>query len=509
MRALVYTHLIRRSRESQGNRFVLRRLSANSEALRGNDSIFWCPQVVFPDTIAPGSVLVNSAGIIADCHVDHTLKDAEQLAETTNVALINLGENSSSSCLSPGLIDVHVHISALGRDWEGYTSATKAAAAGGITTIIGMPLNSLPPTTSPEILAQEKSVANEKSSLYVDVGLWGGVVPSNCTEQKLDDLLQAGVLGLKAFLSPLPPAAGYEAVSPEQLLKAASICGRHNKPILVHAELMTEQDLLNTTQAAYENQNSQQSYQAHVNSRPPKWEQDAIKVVCEAASFCHMHIVHLSDANGCSEMIQTTRKDPNKRLTVETCSHYLLLDSSMIQDGDTRVKCFPPIRDAPNRERLWEGLEEGWIDMVTSDHSPCEPSMRCRETGDLKKAWGGLSGLQYQLQATWTGAVARQHTPLEMANWWSRNSSELAGMTQSKGSIEPGKQADFCWWDPSHKGAPNEYIQEYHRWPGDTYFADNEAMRGRVLGTWVKGAKVYDGLEDKHLMAAGSFLLCI
>jgi allantoinase len=421
----------------------------------------------------------------------------------------------TSACLSPGLIDVHTHISALGRDWEGYESATRAACAGGITTCIAMPLNSMPATTTVASFEREREQA-DKSVLYADVGLWGGAVPRNCNDQDLvlTDLLQAGCWGLKAFLSPLPATAGFESVSPEQLLQAAIVCGQYNKPLLVHAELMSEKECADALGAAFanagnsESNNPQQSYQAHLDSRPAAWERAAIQVVSEAASSCRMHIVHLSDADSL-DVIRTCKADPTKKqLTVETCPHYLLLDSSIIQDGETRVKCFPPIRDAANREKLWEdGIRSGLIDIVASDHSPCTPEMRCMETGNMRLAWGGLSGLQYQLPATWTEAFARGFSVVDMAQWWSRNPSLMAGLEQ-KGSIAPGKQADLCWWDPSFEGAaPNEYSREYHRWKDTTYYADNSTLRGRVLGTWVRGVHAYDGHQDKHLKAAGEFLV--
>ena len=466
-------------------------------------SVFWCGKVVFSDETTFGSVEVQN-GKISACHHGQTLLEAQQRAQKEDgTTLLDLG--SDGTCLSPGLVDVHVHISALGRNWEGYETATKAAAAGGITTIIGMPLNSIPPTTSAERFFLEKEKANE-TPLFVDVGLWGGVVPENCNSNDLNDLLESGVLGLKAFLSPLPPAAGYEAVSPEQLLRAAKICGQHNKPILVHSELMTETEVNERLEISYGGGVSPMSYEAHLNSRPPEWERAAVEVVCRAASHCQMHVVHLSDA-GCLDAIREAKLDPNKRLSIETCPHYLLLDSSMIAEGCTRLKCFPPIRDASNRETLIDGLKEGLIDIIASDHSPCEASMRCYETGNMKEAWGGLSGLQYQLPATWTEAYKRGFSVRDMANWWSKNPCSLAGLDSIKGSIEVGKQADFCWWDPIHtKRAPNDYCREYHRWKGDTYYASQTDLRGRVLGTWVGGTMVYDGSTDEHQGAAGSFL---
>ena len=476
-----------------------RRQFGRASRKAATSTLFWCEKVVFPEAVSAGSVEVREGEIIA-CKKGQILADAKRYADQAGVELLDLG---GESCLSPGLVDVHVHISALGRNWEGYETATKAAAAGGITTIIGMPLNSLPPTTSPENFLLEKQEAS-KFPLFVDVGLWGGVVPGNCNPDDLNRLLESGVLGLKAFLSPLPPAAGYEAVSPSQLLEAAKICGQHGKPILVHAELMTESELQTQLQDAYAGVDSR-SYQAHLQSRPPEWEQAAVAAVCEAATHCHMHIVHLSDA-GCLDMIRATKEDPTKTLSVETCPHDLLLDSSQIDDGNTRVKCFPPIRDVANREKLFGGLRDGLIDIVASDHSPCEPFMRCHDTGNMKEAWGGLTGLQYQLPATWTEASNRGFSLLDIANWWSRNPFALAKLDDRKGSIEVGKQADFCWWNPDYEGQPSDYSLEYHRWTGDSYFASNASLQGRVLGTWVAGVKVYDGEADQHQDSGGEFL---
>ncbi|KAL3935137.1 MAG: hypothetical protein SGBAC_009285 [Bacillariaceae sp.] len=380
-----------------------------------------------------------------------------------------------------------------------------AAAAGGITTLMGMPLNSLPSTTTLEAVEMEKDAA-ASGPLYVDVGLWGGVVPENL--HNIKELLKSPyIFGLKAFLAPLPPAAGYQAVSPEQLKEAAKVCGPTSKPILVHSELMTESESVGAAKEAFAKQ-SPSSYEAHLASRPAKWEQDAVRVVCDASKDCHMHIVHLSDARGCLPIIQACKESPKNTLTVETCPHYLLLDESLIQDGEVLVKCFPPIRDLKNREMLWQGLSEGIIDMVASDHSPCEPHMRNMESGDIETAWGGLSGLQYQLQATWTDAKRRKFTSDDMAAWWSERPALLAGLRGKKGRIEEGQQADFCWWDPNHREAPNAYSKEYHRWKGATYFANNNSMCGRVMGTWVRGRLVYDGENDEHVESAGVMMTC-
>lgn len=479
----------------------------------------WSPRVVFGGdqeeyTVQEGTVVVDqTSGIIHACVPGETRDQARsRIQNSNNVPLLDLSQRHSSFssvCLSPGLIDVHTHISSLGRSWEGYTTATQAAAAGGITTVIGMPLNSLPPTVSAEIVEQELQAANT-SRLYVDVGLWGGVLPETAyLDDQLRELLNhPNVLGLKAFLSPLPPNAGYQAVTPDQLLHIAKICGTFQKPILVHAELMTVEDIQREIQRAYPADGSlDDSHDAHVQSRPPQWEQDAVRLVTEATQYCNMHVVHLSDALGCRPIIEQAKSSPASRqgrLTVETCPHYLLLDTQQVKVGDTRVKCFPPIREPEQREALWEGLASGLIDMVASDHSPCEASMRQHS---IRNAWGGLTGLQYQLPVTWTASKRMRNihvTEADIAKLWSRNPAQLAGL-QDRGSIETGKRADFVIWDTNYTDQPDNYIKEYHRWRGDCYYSSQE-LQGRVLETWLRGSQIYDGVDDQFLSHSGSYI---
>jgi allantoinase len=470
-------------------------------------SVLWSGNVVFQQGVQQGSVTVNPKGIIEHCLPGQSLVEAKQWAASKNYSFCNLGENNA---LSPGLIDVHAHISELGRNWEGYETATQAAAAGGITTLMGMPLNSIPATTSPEFVQMEVHASRE-SQMYANVGLWGGVVPENANSKDLQALLDAGVFGLKAFLSPLPEAAGFQGVSPDQLKTAATIAGERFKPILVHSELMTEQEQDDQLELCFQGK-SRTSYQAHVDSRPVQWEQEAVKVVCSLVDRCSMHIVHLSDS-GCLPMIAETKnnhKNTRHQLTVETCPHYLLFDSNSISDGKTQLKCFLPIRDKENRETLWNlGIKTGVIDMIASDHSPCEPHLRKMELGDMKEAWGGLSGLQYQLPATHSESSQRGFSLSSLATMWSENPSKLIpGMQKQIGTIKVGKQADLCWWDPNYQGPPSSYQKEYHRWTGTCYYSDMPLV-GRVLGTWLGGVRVYDGEKDAHLEPVGNLLLSL
>ncbi|EEC48555.1 predicted protein [Phaeodactylum tricornutum CCAP 1055/1] len=424
----------------------------------------------------PAAVVVNSEGLIADILTNVTEAEACRLSQSENCEFVNLGP---SMVLSPGMIDVHCHISELGRDWEGYHTATRAAAAGGITTLVGMPLNSIPSTTTVDALEQEIEAA-------LDTTLLADVANLKNDAFELKALLSAGVFGLKAFLSPLPPNAGYESVSPAQLAEAAKICGTYDRPILVHAELMSLDVCQERLEDAYRGQ-SLKSYKAHVQSRPPQWEQNAVQVVCDQTMHCKMHIVHLSEAS-CLEIIAATKKHLEKfakeqNISVETCSHYLLFDCDSIPDGETRLKCFPPIRNKANRELLWNtGIRGGLISMVTSDHSPCPSKMRNLDTLNVKDAWAGLTSLQYQLPATWTASQMRglDYSLVDMARWWSLSPSTLpTGMSDIKGKIAIGHQADFVAWDPQYTGPPNGNSTEYHRWK-DSYLG-TMSLRGRVI----------------------------
>ena len=500
---------------------------ASSLRPRCAPKVLWSGSVLFdddddraerPSSPRPGSVVINTSGQIEACIGQHVSShQAKHYADLHNYEFVNLGEDT---CLSPGLIDVHTHISEMGgRNWEGYYTATRAAAAGGLTTIMGMPLNSLPPTTTLDAVDMERTAANSYS-LACDVGLWGGVLDDTSIETLTELVSSPFVFGIKAFLAPLPPNAGYQAVTPQQLKIAADICGPAHKPILVHSELMTHQESLQAADEAFERHgNNDASYMAHVESRPPEWERAAVQVVADLCDRCDMHVVHLSDAEGCLPIIQAAKannrheKASQHRLTVETCPHYLLLTAKDIPDGDTRFKCFPPIRSANNQRLLKEALRSGLIDMIASDHSPCDASMRKRAELDMRRAWGGLSGLQYQLPATMQAmeAVVTNDPQSMMATWWSRNPSLLVpGLAKSKGCIQNGKQADLVAWDSSFVGPPTSYSSEHHRWKGDCVYTDM-SLRGRVMGTWLAGMQVYDGETDSFPHEndrVGSVLMC-
>eukprot|EP00965_Chrysotila_dentata_P232433 6198970-Pleurochrysis_carterae.AAC.3 len=298
----------------------------------------------------------------------------------------------SPHVISPGLVDVHVHISAVGgRGWEGYASATAAAAAGGVTTIIGMPLNSLPPMVDTRALRLERQAAAAEG-LLVDVGLWAGVVPSSLESGDLNELLaDPHVLGVKAFLSPLPPAAGYAALTVDELERAARIIAPSGLPLLVHAELMSRDEMA-VLEAEARASSASRRFSTFLATRPALFEKRAISSLIAlgtALPQLRVHVVHLSDSESLPMLTaaKAARNSANvSSLTVETCPHYLRFAAEEVPDGETRLKCVPPIRSRMNREALWAGLLRGEIDMLASDHSPCAPQMRALHSGDFLQA---------------------------------------------------------------------------------------------------------------------------
>ncbi|PKA53019.1 allantoinase [Apostasia shenzhenica] len=312
----------------------------------------------------------------------------------------------------PGLIDVHAHLDEPGRsEWEGFSSGTKAAAAGGITTLIDMPLNSFPSTVSEETLRLKVEAAEEK--IYVDVGFWGGLVPENAFNRSaLENLLNSGALGLKEGLYTL---------------------ARYKRPLLVHAELVPN------SKSNFETRNGAsdpRSYSTYLETRPASWEEAAIKELQTAmvetkaggpAEGARVHIVHLSDARISLDLIKDA-KSTGSSVSVETCPHYLAFSAEEIREGDTRFKCAPPIRDEGNRQKLWEALLDGHIDLLSSDHSPSIPDLKLFEEGDFLRAWGGISSLQFVLPATWSSGMKHGITLNQLVQWWSERPAKLAGL---------------------------------------------------------------------------------
>ena len=397
-----------------------------------------------------------------------TITAVEQLEASTLAgrATLDLDEDV---VLMPGLVDSHVHVCEPGNtEWEGFATATRAAAAGGITTLVDMPLDSVPATVSVDALRVKRQAAD--GQCHVDVGFWAGVIPGNTPD--LGPLARAGVTGFKCFLID-SGAPDFPPVDPAQLTRALHLLAGTGLPLLVHAE----------SPRAAGTTGSVTSYAGYLASRPPETENLAIAQVIEAARTTggHAHIVHLS-SSGALPMIASARRD-GVRITAETCPHYLTLAAEEITS--TTGKCSPPVREAANRDRLWAGLREHTLDLVVSDHSPCTAEMKAK--GDWDQAWGGISSLQLGLPLVWTQARTRGIGLPQVAAWMSAAPARLAGLT-AKGRIKPGHDADFCVLAPEESFTVDP-ARLHHKHPVTTPYA-GRILHGVVRTTILRGQPV-------------------
>jgi allantoinase len=382
----------------------------------------------------------------------------------------------------PGIVDTHVHINEPGRtEWEGFSTATRAAAAGGVTTIVEMPLNSIPATTTAAAFREKLAAAAGK--LWVDTGFWGGVVPGNAAE--LRPLWDAGVFGFKCFLA--PSGVGEFANVTEADLRAALpelvACGA---PLLVHAELPGP---IEDAGVRVAKGSSARRYATWLASRPRESENEAIELLVRLSREfqARVHIVHLSSADAVEALRRA--KAEEVRVSVETCPHYLTFAAEEIGEGATEFKCAPPIRERENREKLWAALGDGTVDMIASDHSPCPPAMKLREEGDFLRAWGGIASLQLVLPAMWTEAHSRGYAVTHIGKWLCEGPARLAGLGGKKGAIAPGYDADLAIWNPEAKFRV-EPTALHHRHKLTPY-AGRE-LRGAVETTFLRGRKIYE-----------------
>ncbi len=378
--------------------------------------------------------------------------------------------------LMPGLVDAHVHLNEPGRtEWEGFESATRAAAAGGVTTLVDMPLNSIPATTTLAALEAKRHAA--RGRLHVDCGFWGGVVPGNADE--LPAMVEAGVAGFKCFLVP-SGVDEFGHVGEADLRKAMPVLAAHGVPLLVHAELESPVPPLPP---------DPRRYATYLASRPRRWENEAIELLVRLVRDMGtaVHIVHLSSSEALPAV--AAARQQGLPLSAETCPHYLSFTAEEIPDGRTDFKCAPPIREGENRDRLWDGLRSGVLDMVVSDHSPCTPERKGLEAGDFMAAWGGIASLQFRLPATWTEARRRGASLADLARWTCRRPAELAGLGRRKGRLLPGYDADLVAWDPEGtiEVTPERIL---HRWKVTPY--RGRLLNGVVETTLLRGALVYD-----------------
>jgi allantoinase len=371
--------------------------------------------------------------------------------------------------LLPGLVDTHVHVNEPGRtEWEGFATATRAAAAGGVTSIVDMPLNSLPPTTSVAALAEKRAAA--LGQCFVDVGFWGGAVPGNAAD--LRPLHDAGVFGFKSFLVD----SGVPEFAPLDRAGLAEAFAAVDALFIVHAE----------DPARLHDARSSRAYADFLASRPPGAEVSAVELGLEVAGAAgaRLHILHLSAADALPALRRA--RAGGVRVTAETCPHYLTLDAAAVPDGATEFKCCPPIRDAGNQDRLWGGLADGTISIVVSDHSPSTPALKRRDTGDFAAAWGGIASLQLGLPAVWTAARERGFTLADVVGWMSTGPADLVGLRR-KGRIAPGADADLVAFDPG-----GEFVVDpaalHHRHPVTPYA--HRSLTGVVHTTWLRGVPV-------------------
>jgi allantoinase len=399
--------------------------------------------------------------------------------------------DAGDAVVMPGLVDAHVHVNEPGRtEWEGFVSAGAAAAAGGITLLADMPLNATPVTTTPAAFAAKARSASERCA--VDYAFWGGVVPGN--DGELEPLLAAGVPGFKCFLVP-SGIDEFPAVGEPDLRRALPILARRGVPLLAHAELPGPIDAAARRLPG----GDPRSYARYLASRPDEAELEAIELLIRLCREFRapVHVVHLA-APRAMDRLRAARRE-GLPLTVETCPHYLTFAAEEIPDGATVFKCAPPIRRAEDREGLWQGLRDGTIDLVASDHSPCPPAMKRLEDGDFAAAWGGIASLELLLPAVWTAARARAHDLTDLARWLCEGPARLLGLSGSKGRIAAGYDADLVIWRPEEAFTVRAAAL-HHRHPQTPY--DGRHLVGVVRQTFLRGVLVFD--RDQGLPAAAS-----
>ena len=440
------------------------------------DRLFRARRAIVGEVETSAAVGVVAGRIATVAPLDAPIEAAE---------VIELGQDE---VLLPGLVDTHVHVNEPGRtDWEGFDTATRAAAAGGVTTIVDMPLNSIPPTTNLAALDAKRERA--RAQAHVDVGFWGGAVPDNLSDMR--PLHEAGVFGFKCFLvdsgvSEFPPLddAGFSAAMAET--------ARSGALLIVHAE---DASVISQSPPA-----QGVEYEHFLRSRPDTAETRAVAQALDAAHRTRgrLHILHVSSADVLPQL--RAARDAGVDVTAETCPHYLTVDAADIPDGATQFKCCPPIRDHANQERLWAGLANGDLDMVVSDHSPCPVELKRLDTGDFGQAWGGVASVQLGLAVMWTAARARGHTLTDVTRWMARRPADRVGLP-GKGRIDVGADADLVVFAPE-----DEFVVDprrlWHRQPVSAYAG--RCLTGVVRQTWLRGEHIApDGEPRGRLLTRG------
>jgi allantoinase len=441
------------------------------------DVVFRAPRVITVVGEVDRSIGVKDGRIVAIEPLNASLQaDREEI----------LGDDV---VLMPGLVDTHVHINEPGRtEWEGFETATRAAAAGGVTTVIDMPLNSIPPTTTVEALEIKRKCA--EGSVYVDTGFWGGAVPDNLDQ--LRPLHDAGVFGFKCFLLH-SGVDEFPHLNTQQMEQALETMHDFGALMIVHAENSQAIDRAPSAEG--------ERYRRFLASRPRGAENVAIAEVIEAARYtrARVHILHLSSSDALP-MLTSARRE-GVLVTVETCPHYLSFSAESIPDGATQFKCCPPIRESANRELLWKGLRDGVIDCIVSDHSPSTPELKRFDIGDFGVAWGGIASLQLGLRAVWSQARVHGFTLTDVAEWMAAHPAQLAGLAR-KGRISLGYDADLCIFAPDEATVVSAAALE-HRHPITPY--DGMALAGVVRSTWLRGEPIdLTGAPRGQLLSRGA-----
>ncbi|MFI0719369.1 allantoinase AllB [Streptomyces sp. NPDC021224] len=429
------------------------------------DLVLRSTRVVTPEGERPAAVAVRGGVVTAVLAHDAPLPPGVPVRE--------LG----TDVLLPGLVDTHVHVNDPGRsEWEGFATATAAAVAGGVTTLVDMPLNSVPPTTTAAHLEVKRAAA--RGRVHADVGFWGGAVPGNTAD--LRPLHDAGVFGFKCFLLP-SGVDEFPPLSPAELSAALTEIAGFGGLLIVHAE---DPAVIDGAP-----QRPGPRYADFLASRPPAAEERAVEGLVELAARlgARVHVLHLSSASALP-LIAAARR-AGVPVSAETCPHFLTLTAEEVPDGATEFKCCPPIREAANQDALWAALADGTIGSVVSDHSPCTLALKRRDTGDFAEAWGGISSLQLGLSAVWTEARRRGHTLGDVARWMAAGPAALAGLA-AKGAVAPGRDADFAVLDPDAAFTVDPALL-HHRNPVTAYAG--RTLRGVVRETWLRGRLVASG----------------
>ena len=428
---------------------------------------FISKRIVTPEGTKPGALLVEGEKISAVCRFSEIPDDA-------------VTHDCGNDALMPGLVDTHVHINQPGRtEWEGFQTATRAAAAGGYTTLVDMPLNCLPETTTVAALEEKRSAA--RGECFVDWAAWGGAVADN--QHHILPLAHAGVLGFKCFLI-YPGCDGFTMIDRQQLEAALPFIAKSRLPLLVHAELAEPIDAATAklTNADW------RKYATYLASRPDQAELDAIRMMirlCRQYDF-RLHIVHLSTARALEDL--RAARAEGLPITVETCPHYLHLAKEEVADGATLFKCAPPIRSKKNQEQLWQALDDGIIDMIVTDHSPCPPSMKHEDSGRFDLAWGGIASLSFAPSIIHTECYQRGFTLDDFVRWMSSAPADLAGLNHRAGALEAGRDANFIIFDTDAEFTVTTNRLHY-RHAISPYLG--QTLRGAVKTTYLRGKRVY------------------